>query len=425
MRFPDRYQVQGLVGKGGMGAVYRVLDRSLLRHSALKVLHREMAREERHLRRFVDEAQITGQLDHPNIVPIHELGRDETGAPYFTMKLVAGRTLDRAIADAGDRRLEPDRLGELLQVFVKVCEAVAFAHHRGVVHRDLKPQNIMVGDFGEVYLMDWGLAYLLPADRPSGERRVRLGEPGDETAAADASGTEPVLGTPRYMAPEQVDEEKAIDERTDVFALGAILYHLLTGHPPYTEESYFSLLVQVAACNIPPPEATCAEGHLIPPTLSRLAMKALSPRREDRHDSVAELRGDIERFLRGSWQVPIRRYTAGDTIVREGEVGDCAFLIVEGRCAAYDDGARHGGAERRMLREMGPGEVFGETAVFGDRPRTATVVALDDCRLMVVDRDLLESGLGLGSWMGIFVKALADRFCEVDDRLRQLERPGS
>lgn len=412
-----RYADKGEVGRGGMGSVRRVYDKSLLRLAAVKVLHADLATADRQVQRFVDEAQITGQLDHPNIVPIHELGIDDAGNHYFSMKLVQGKTLDQMVEDAGSSRLDADRLGELLQVFVKVCDAVAFAHHRGVIHRDLKPLNVMVGEFGQVYLMDWGLAYLAePGTVDSNDTRVRVTHGGRDPAKE--SGSETILGTPRYMAPEQVDEHGVVDERTDVFALGGMLYHILTGHAPYTQPRYFTLLVDIMSCEIPEPAKAAGDGVLVPQGLSRIAMKALSPSPSDRYSSVLELKQDIERFLRGAWNVPIRAFRAGATIVRQGELGDTAYILVEGRCAIVDER----GGKRRVLRELGPGEVFGETAVFAQRPRTATVEALEPVRAMVVDREALTSGLGLSSWMGIFVKALADRFVEVDEQLRGLER---
>lgn len=151
-----RYVDLGQIGEGGMSTVRRIRDLSLMREVALKRLDPELNFEEDRVLRFLEEAQITGQLDHPNIVPIHELGEDEDGAFYFSMKLVEGRNLEEEIEDAGAERLAPERLVEFLEILVRVCEAVSFAHSRGVIHRYLKPANVMVGDYGQVYVMDWG-----------------------------------------------------------------------------------------------------------------------------------------------------------------------------------------------------------------------------------------------------------------------------
>jgi serine/threonine-protein kinase len=160
------------------------------------------------------------------------------------------------------------------------------------------------------------------------------------------------------------------------------------------------------------------QGANVPAELSRIALKAMANEPSARYPSVRDLRVEIERFLRGSWHLPRVHFPAGSTIVREGEPGEAAYIIVEGRCVAY----RHDGESEVALREMWPGDVFGETAIFSNKPRSASVKALTDVRLMVVTSDILSNALGLNFWMGAFVKALADRFRDVDEKLRQLEQ---
>jgi hypothetical protein len=407
----EKYEDRGEVGHGGMGTVHRVFDLHLRRESALKLLKPEVGFKHREIQRFVDEAQITGQLDHPNIVPIHELGQDVSGAHYFTMKLVQGENLERAIAIAGEERLEPETLAELLKIFVKVCEAVAFAHSRGVIHRDLKPANIMVGEFGQVYVMDWGIARIL-AKSLEQPKRVQLGRT-EGAGDLDTPGT--IVGTPRYMAPEQVQGlHDVTDERADIFALGGTLYHILTGHAPYIEQNYFSLLVQVQTCEIQPPQEIpgCEK---VPPELVRITLKAMSRKPEDRYSTVGELQRDVERFMRGVWYLPTVAFPAGAKIITEGDEGDAAYIITEGRCRVY----KQGPGQAIELRSLGPGEVFGEAAIFSPGRRSATVEAIDDVKVTMVTSEVLTQGLGLNSWMGAFVRALADRFREVDQRLHQ------
>jgi serine/threonine-protein kinase len=238
------------------------------------------------------------------------------------------------------------------------------------------------------------------------ERDVKLDLPGA------------IVGTPSYMAPEQLrGMHDEVDERTDVFGLGATLYQILTGQPPRLPESIRSILVGMGRFEIIPPEQL-VQGQSVPAELSRIAQKAMSHEPAARYPSVRDLRVEIERFLRGSWHLPRVHFSAGSTIIREGEPGQAAYIIVEGRCVAY----RNDGEAEVVLREMSPGDVFGETAVFSNKPRTASVKALTDVRLMVVTSDILSNALGLNFWMGTFVKALADRFRDVDERLRQLEQ---
>jgi serine/threonine-protein kinase len=239
----DRYQFLGELARGGMGVVLRARDPDLGRDLAVKVLRGELASRPAVVRRFVEEAQVGGQLQHPGCVPVYELGAFADGRPYFTMKLVKGRTL-AALLD--ERRSPADDLPRFVAIFEQVCQAVAYAHSKRVIHRDLKPQNVMVGAFGEVQVMDWGLAKVLRragaadgarADAgcersgggPAEIHTVRSGSADPDTEAGS------VAGTPAFMPPEQAAGEVGrVDERADVFGLGAILCVILTGQPPYT-----------------------------------------------------------------------------------------------------------------------------------------------------------------------------------------------
>ena len=219
-----RYPIRGEIGRGGMGVVLEAEDPQLRRHLAVKVLLEVHQQDPELVRRFLEEARICGQLQHPGIVPIHELGRLPDQRPFFTMKLIRGQTL-AALLQA--RRDPADDLPRFLGVFEQVCQTIGYAHSRGVLHRDLKPSNIMVGNFGEVQVMDWGLAKVLlsqaPASEPDAQGERQAHKPDLQSdGAASLVGT--VMGSPGYMAPEQARGEiDRIDARADVFGLGAIL----------------------------------------------------------------------------------------------------------------------------------------------------------------------------------------------------------
>jgi serine/threonine-protein kinase len=239
---PERYQLQREIAHGGMGSVFKGRDADLSRDVAIKLLLDRHAGRPDLVCRFVEEAQIAGQLQHPGIVPVYELGQ-MNGRPFFAMKLVKGQTLAQLL----ETRSDPGQdLPRVVQNFEQVCQAVAYAHARGVIHRDLKPANVMVGSFGEVLVMDWGLAKVLrrggiddklaSQQLPEAVSEVRTARSGGSTVEAE-SGTQAgsVLGTPSYMAPEQARGDlDLLDERADVFGLGAILCHILTGKPPFT-----------------------------------------------------------------------------------------------------------------------------------------------------------------------------------------------
>ena len=305
-KLAERYRVVREIGRGGMGEVYEVWDEDLRRPLAMKVArttHAGGVVDPSQLGRFLEEAQVTGQLDHPGIVPVHELGFDEQDRVYFTMRLVQGRDLARILGDPQPEDEWSRARG--LGVLLRLCEALSFAHAKGVVHRDLKPANVMVGRFGEVYVMDWGLAKVRgrPAAGPAGEA-VRT-ERSEEIAADPDSPllTEhgAVVGTPAYMSPEQARGDAArIDERADLYSVGAILYHVLTGRVPYDEpgrrQSPHAVLARVLAG---PPAPVAALAPDVPPELVAVCEKAMAREREDRYPSVEAFARDLRAYTEG------------------------------------------------------------------------------------------------------------------------------
>src|SRR5262245_30744756 len=238
-----RYRIDGEIACGGMGTVLKGRDPDLGRDVALKVLREDLRDNPDMVRRFVEEAQIGGQLQHPGIVPIYELGTFTDRRPFFAMKLVKGHTLAALLESRKDPADERPRF---LGIFEQVALTVAYAHARGVIHRDLKPSNVMVGNFGEVQVMDWGLAKVLPrggvvddasAGKTGGQETViATARSGSDDSDLSRAGS--VMGTPAYMAPEQArGETGAIDGRADVFALGSILCEILTGRPAFVDRS--------------------------------------------------------------------------------------------------------------------------------------------------------------------------------------------
>ena len=400
---------------GGMGSVRRGLDRLLGRHVAVKLLHESISDRPDLVRRFVLEAQITGALEHPNIVPVHLLGEGSDGLPCFSMKLVEGRTLRAEILDEQGLPWPSGRLDQLVQVLLKVCDAVAFAHSRGVVHCDIKPENIMVGEFGQVYLMDWGVARVI---NPVAFGRDDVLPPERLFDPEEGAPRTQIYGTPAYMAPEQaIGLHDAVDERTDVYLLGAVLYEMLTGKAPHPGQTVMAVVWEAASGKVISPRERVP--HLeLPEGLCRTAMKALSGIPGDRYQRVLDFKFELERHLRGIDRFPRERFAAGARVVTEGEPGEAAYIIVAGRCEVF----KEVDGRRVSLREMGPGEVFGETAVFTEKPRTASVDALDDLTVMRVTRELLIEQIGLFSHAGAFVRALAERFRQIDARLGRYER---
>jgi serine/threonine-protein kinase len=270
------------IGRGGMGRVLRGRDPELRRDLAVKVLAEEYRDHPAVTRRFIEEAQVGGQLQHPGTVPVYELGHLADGCPFFAMKLVRGRTLAELLRE----RPSPQHdLARFLTIFEAVCQTMAYAHSKGVIHRDLKPANIMVGSFGEVQVMDWGLAKVLtapPADEPDATTPGTLIRTARSDSTADEDGRTGVVGTPAFMAPEQArGEVEAVDERADVFGLGAVLCLILTGQPPYTGAGRDEVLVKAASGDLAEAQARL-EGCGADEELLSLCRACLSPRRQDR-----------------------------------------------------------------------------------------------------------------------------------------------
>ncbi len=328
----SRYQVLGEVARGGMGAILRIWDADLRRVSAMKVVLGKSDGESadtppvdpRTLGRFLEEAQVTGQLDHPGIVPVHELGLDADGHVFFTMRLVKGEDL-RAVFDhvtTGEGGWTRTRV---LGVLLKVCEAVSYAHAKGVIHRDLKPSNVMVGKFGEVYEMDWGLARVLGHED---QHDLRLKQIGGSTSSAvqterraerDEIPDSPlvtmdgdVVGTPSFMPPEQARGEiEELGPHSDVYAIGAMLYQLVTGQMPYVSPgARMSQHTILAAVLHGPPESVAKLAPDTPAELVAIIEKAMardgSARFATADELIEELRGYLERGVTGA-----RRMLAG------------------------------------------------------------------------------------------------------------------
>jgi serine/threonine-protein kinase len=397
---PPGLRVFAELGRGGMGRIHPATDRNLLRHVAMKRLDKELAKEPFYSGGFIGEAQITGQLEHPNIVPVHELAISPAGVPYFTMKLVRGTDLHRWMGDRSRRPGSTERLQEGLEIFLKVCDALAYAHHRGVIHRDIKPENIMVADFGQVYLMDWGLARLIGKD--SG------------CAALDAPGA---VGTAAYMAPEQAKgNPKDLDERADVFGMGAVLYEIVSGYTPYGDTYDADEALRRAAAGEIIPIDVATENIGASKRIRSIVEKAVAPRREDRYQSILELQKDVRQFLRGGLHLPRQLFKAGSVIIREGDVGDSAYMIASGKCRAY---RTHADGSQETLAEMGVGDVFGEVALLLEEPRAASVEAVDQTSVLVLDKRTMQDGLGSDGWTGALVRALASRFRDLEKTIRQ------
>lgn len=387
-----KYKFQGKLISGGMGAILEVIDQDLHRPTAMKVIKPSYKNDERALIEFIREAKITAMLEHPNIIPVHELGlSDETGL-FFTMKLMKGEPLHHILNEIKNGNVDYKKKYNtytLLNIFRKICDAVDFAHSKNIIHRDIKPHNIIVGRYGEVLLMDWGLALYIgdPDKEDDQSQRDAL----KDILELTGKGRNIIQGSPAYMAPEQAGGESSqLDKKTDIFLLAATFYHILTLEAPYTGENLKDVLQKAKQRNLIDPQKRNPDRH-IPDELCRIVMKASSLKKDDRHDSVKDLINDIDDVIAGNWLNQEKKmFTSGQFLMKEGEDGEEAYLITKGKVQVY---RQADGNNKVVLGTVKEGDIVGEMALITDDKRSASVKALEDTEASVLTKDLLSQNL--------------------------------
>ncbi len=358
--FGDRYEMRDMLGRGGMGEVRLCKDRHIGREVAIKVIRTDHMTRPDVVRRFEREARVQGQLEHPAIVPVYDFGIAPDGSMYFTMKRLRGVTFHDVLwmLRNGDPQAHATHSRrKLLSAFTRACLAVAFAHSRGVLHRDLKPSNIMLGDFGEVYVLDWGLAKIRKQQDHSQEGRIETPSSSEHRTIVGE-----VVGTPGYMAPEQaLGEVDRLDARTDVYALGAILFEILTLQPLHKEDSAEDVLLSTLYGPETRPSIR-TPGRDIPPELDAIVLRATAVKQEDRFANARELCAAVETFLDGDRDLEQKKQMAG-------------AHAAAARVAAAE--ARQGGKQAQAARERAMREVGAALALDpSERDAVATLVGL-------------------------------------------------
>ena len=410
----EKYQIIQKVAAGGMGTVYYAYDQDIERNSILKVILPQHKDNQLLIRSFIKEAKITGQLEHPNIVPVHDIGYLDDYGIYFSMKFIQGESLYDIIKKLEKKNksyIENYDLYFMLNIFRKVCDAVSFAHSTNIIHRDIKPANIMVGNYGEVLLMDWGMAKEIVE---SSEDSLNKISPND-LAPKTQYGV--VKGTPAYMPPEQASGEVGrIDFRSDIFLLGACLYQMFTYNPPFIGCNLREIIYKSRKCEFIPPDSLLFKNLQIPLELSRIIKKAMAHDSTDRYQSVQELASDVDDVLHGKMEFHTRSFSEGEYLLREGEMGIDSYIIIKGHVKVFKT-AESGVVELGTLTEGG---TVGEMALITNEPRTASVVALEQTETLVLNKDLFTHNLKkLPSWMEKIIISLADRLSASNAKLAE------
>lgn len=401
LRDPDRYKMMGFLGKGRTADISTAFDSRLGRIVALKQLRQQQEDNPESGSAFLTETKLISYLDHPGVVSIYDSFILDEDNPCYTMKLIAGNNL------AWD--LSTKTRGQLLSVFIKLCETLAFVHDKGVVHLDLNPENIMLGEYGEVFINDWGNARIFDP-RPYHEymKLVKDAPPPPDDAFAQSSSH-----TPLYMSPEQTSGDRtALTPSSDVFSMGIILYQMMTGRLPFYSEDLTILAQQICQLNPPAMHEVSPE---IPWNLSQICSKMLAKDPFDRYHSFHEVLIDIDKFQNSGQAFAMRTFATGDILIREGDPGDYAFTILSGSVEV----SRMIDGEKKVLATLGKDETIGELAIFTRETRTATCTALEpNTVIRIMDRASVEKELQkLSPWVENMITGLSRRFMDLSDTL--------
>jgi len=301
------------LAEGGTGKLYTTIDKNLHRTVAYKTLHADLRDSEIETKRFLREARVTANIQHPGTLPVYELGRDREGQLFFTMKKVEGRDLRQILLDL--RHEIPDvmeqfPLPRLLDILIQVCQTIAYAHDVGVIHRDLKPANVIIGKFGEVYVLDWGLAKVLGSPSITSPELIE----GKTETDFSLTPTGRHYGTPMYMSPEIARGDSNLDHRTDVFSLGIMLFEILTHQFMIEGEDFVEIKKKLIEKPLPLPREVAPDKE-IPKDLQAICMKALKRRKTERYYSVTDFLGDLQRF-RHNEEVSVYWYSGWEKLAR-------------------------------------------------------------------------------------------------------------
>lgn len=386
--------------KGGVSRIHFLHDEILHRPVAMKTLDGNRGRPVQELE-LLKEAIITGQLSHPGIPPVYDLWMTPSGECRFSMKKIEGRTLSDIVASAPPGARSAAQFESQLQIIIRVCDALGFAHHRGVLHRDVKPSNVMAGDHGEVFLMDWGCAFVDPDS--SFEGRIHLPNPLTEALKCQ---DEAIVGTPSFMSPEQVHgTNQGLSPCSDVYLLGGLLYFVLTGLAPRAMQPSARSAIKSALNGFVHNPFAVAPHAELPAKLMEVARKALDPLPAARYQSAKDFQEALRDVLRDGMWLGSMCASDGDVIYTQGDEADAVYMISRGRVQLFN--LEYGIKTRAKV--LGEGEVFGEAAFYTDGRREQSVQALGNVVLLRVPKKVFEQILYPGSCLQQIVRAIAVR----------------
>jgi eukaryotic-like serine/threonine-protein kinase len=406
----SRYQRLGALGEGGIAKVSGHFDTRLNRVVALKELKDESCANPDLVRSFITEMQLISFLDHPGVVPVYDSFAGDNEKLCYTMKLFEGDRLTKIIELMQKTPADTSgRVARCIEVFAKIGETLAYAHMRGVLHLDLKPDNILIGRFGEVAIMDWGSACLYD-QTPYRNYLVKFGVVADNVSlGAERAGI--VLGTPRYMSPEQINRPRTeLLPSSDIFSAGIVLYEMIAGRHPFPATELREVLDQVRSFMPPPLHEKNPD---VPRRLSQICSRMIEKDRTVRYQTFQEVLTDLAALRNSGQAFATRTFEPGAVICREGETGDFAFIILSGSVSI----TKRVDNKETELAVLGRDAIVGELAVFTNQTRTATATSREPTTIRILRQEDVQSELDkLSPWVEQMIAALSRRFIDVNDK---------
>lgn len=398
----DRYRIIGPLGRGTYSDVFNCLDEELNRIVALKKLREEFVSNQIIVESFLNEAKLLAFLEHPGLLMLYDIFLNENGAPCYTMKLVKGNNLRW---ECGMKTR-----AQFLNIFIKLCETMASVHDHGIVHLDLCPENILLGNYGEVVIIDWGNARLFD-DKAYKEYLALLCNTPDLPLSDHTIFQKKVT---QYYSPEQtLSTNDALSPSSDIFSMGVIFYEMLSGMVPFSSNDPAILAEQICTIDVKPLHEVNSS---IPHYLSHICSKMMAKDPYSRYHSFHAVLTDLDRFQNSGQAFNKRTLHPGEVLFREGEAGDYAFIILSGTLEV----SRISRGDRVVLAYLKPEEIGGELALFTNEQRSATITAVEETTIRILSRETVESELQkLSPWVKNMIYGLSNRIIKLNDYLVQ------
>ena len=412
----DRYKVLDALGEGVAARVEGVFDTYLRRVVARKQLNREHLENPDIVQTFLNEMVMVASLNHPGILPVYDALLSRDGDPSYIMALAEGQSLHQVMEmdpASGDCKVIP--LGQAVRILTKIAETLTYVHDRGVLHLDIKPENVVLGQYGEVTMMDWGAALVYDKDKYTQTYKAVAGE--IKVGGLGVESGDLLMGTPMYMSPEQLQNKRdQLQPTSDIFSVGVLFYQMLTGQLPFRAVTLKDMVHRICNDEYDPVYQVNPD---VPLTLSRLCDKMLRKEPQYRLQSCNDIQDAIEDYQRSAAGFPTRSYDMGEVIFREDDPSDYVCIVVSGTVSI-----RIGGDEQENeIARITANQPFGELAALTGLKRSATAVALEPSVIRVISREEIQSEIDkLSPWVGGIVTALTERVINMNFRVLDLDK---